>query len=140
VFTYLAAELRSGDIAVRGSEGYANWSARLLPREDRDELLGDFCAQAGLPASAEAFTSALRSRLTEQVATVDAGYPENTDLVIDEVTGVPSLRRRLDRGCLVPVLVRPPMTALTGSSTARSATSSAVLPATKRGSNRTQPV
>jgi Tn3 transposase DDE domain-containing protein len=94
VFTYLAAELRSGDIAVRGSEAYANWSARLLPWEECEELLGEFCAQAGLPASAEAFTSALRSRLTEQAASVDAGYPENTDLVIDEVTGVPSLRRR----------------------------------------------
>jgi len=94
VFTYLAAELRSGDIAVRGSEAYANWSARLLPREDCAQLLGEFCAQAGLPASAEAFTAALRSRLTEQAASVDAGYPDNTDLVIDEVTGVPSLRRR----------------------------------------------
>ena len=41
-----------------------------------------------------AFCDALRSRLTEQAASVDAGYPENTDLVIDEVTGVPSLRRR----------------------------------------------
>ena len=56
VFTYLAAELRSGDIAVRGSEAYANWSARLLPREDCEQLLGEFCAQAGLPTSAEAFT------------------------------------------------------------------------------------
>lgn len=82
VFTYLAAALRSGDIAVAGSEAYANWSARLLPREDCEELLGEFCAQAGLPTSAEAFTSALRSRLTEQAVTVD------------EVSGVPSLRRR----------------------------------------------
>lgn len=100
-FTYLAAELRSGDVAVRGSEAYANWSARLLPREECAQLLGEFCAQAGLPTSAEAFTSALRSRLTEQAAAVDAGYPENTDLVIDEVTGVPSLRRRRgrDRDC-----------------------------------------
>ena len=97
MFTYLAAELRSGDIAVRGSEAYANWSARLLPREDCEELLGEFCAQAGLPMGAQAFTSALRSRLTGQAATVDAGYPENTDLVIDEQTGVPSLRRRRAR-------------------------------------------
>ena len=60
------------------------------------QILGhsQFCAQAGLPTSAGAFCDALRSRLTEQAASVDAGYPENTDLVIDEVTGVPSLRRR----------------------------------------------
>jgi hypothetical protein len=30
VFTYLAAELRTGDIAVRGSQAYANWAAQLL--------------------------------------------------------------------------------------------------------------
>lgn len=93
-FTYLAAELRSGDIAVRGSEAYANWSSRLLPWEECEGLLGEFCAQAGLPASAQAFVSALRARLTEQAAMVDAGYPDSSDLVIDEQTGVPSLRRR----------------------------------------------
>ena len=30
VFTYLAEQLRTGDIAVKGSEAYANWAAKLL--------------------------------------------------------------------------------------------------------------
>ena len=30
VFTYLAEHLRTGDIAVKGSEAYANWAAKLL--------------------------------------------------------------------------------------------------------------
>jgi len=102
---YLAGELRSGDIAVRGSQAYANWAAQLLGWEDCEALLGEFCAQAGLPTSAQAFTDALRAKLAGQAAAVDAGYPDNSDLVIDEATGVPALRRRRgkdrDPGALV---------------------------------------
>ena len=94
VFTYLASELRTGDIAVRGSQAYANWAAQLLAWEDCKRLLGEFCAEAGLPTTAQAFADALRVELADQAATVDAGYPENADLVIDQATGVPSLKRR----------------------------------------------
>ena len=94
VFTYLAAELRTGDVAVRGSQAYTNWAAQLLPWPDCEGLLGEFCAEAGLPTSARAFTDQLRAKLADQAATVDAGYPENTDLVIDPATGQPSLKRR----------------------------------------------
>jgi hypothetical protein len=94
VFTYLAAELRTGDVAVRGSQAYANWAAQLLPWPDCEGLLEEFCAEAGLPTSARAFTDQLRTRLADQANMVDAGYPENTDLVIDAATGQPSLKRR----------------------------------------------
>lgn len=30
VFTYVAEQLRTGDVAVRGSEAYANWAAKLM--------------------------------------------------------------------------------------------------------------
>jgi TnpA family transposase len=94
VFTHLASELRTGDIAVRRSQAYANWAAQLLAWEDCAELLGEFCAEVGLPATAQAFTDALRVKLADQAAAVDAGYPGNADLVIDQATGVPSLKRR----------------------------------------------
>jgi hypothetical protein len=77
-----------------GSQAYANWAAQLLPWEQCEGLLDEFCAETGLPASAREFTDQLRAKLTEQAATVDAKYPENTDLVIDPATGVPSLKRR----------------------------------------------
>jgi hypothetical protein len=56
VFTYLAEELRTGDVAVKGSEVHANWAAKLLSWEECDPLLGEFCAEAGLPAATSAFT------------------------------------------------------------------------------------
>jgi hypothetical protein len=60
-FTYLAEELRTGDIAVRGSQAYANWSAQLLGWEECNGLLSEFCAETGLPSDAPAFTEALRA-------------------------------------------------------------------------------
>ena len=94
MFTYLAQELRTGDVAVRGSEAYADWAAKLLGWEECQPLLGAFCAEAGLPASASEFVGSLRAALTAKAEEVDAGYPDNGDLVIDEQTGVPSLKRR----------------------------------------------
>ena len=94
VFTYLAEALRTGDVAVEGSQAFANWSAQLLPWEDCRPLLEEFCAEAGLPTTAALFTEQLRANLTAKAAEVDAGYPSNADLVIDEVSGVPTLKRR----------------------------------------------
>jgi hypothetical protein len=41
VFSYLAAELRSGDIAVAASESYANLHEQLLTWEECQPLLAD---------------------------------------------------------------------------------------------------
>ena len=57
--------------------------------DECEDLLDEFCAEAGLPTTAVAFTEGLRSRLTAKAAEVDAGYPTNADLVIDAVTGEP---------------------------------------------------
>lgn len=60
VFTYLAEELRTGDIAVTGAGEYADWRVNLLPWEECEPLLEGFCAGAGLPATAAGFTGRLR--------------------------------------------------------------------------------
>jgi hypothetical protein len=94
VFTYVAEQLRTGDVAVKGSEAYANWAAKLLSWKECEPLLDEFCAEAGLPATAEEFVDSVRTQLAAKAAEVDAGYPDNADLVIDEETGRPSLKRR----------------------------------------------
>lgn len=94
VFCHLVEELRCGDIAVVGGQEYGDWTKMLLPWEDCERLLDEFCAEAGLPADAQAFTEQVKARLTEAAERVDAGYPDNADLVIDPFTGVPSLKQR----------------------------------------------
>jgi hypothetical protein len=84
VFSHLADELRSGDVAVVGSASYANWQTQLLPWEECEPMVAGYCAEAGLPSSPSEFTDGLRTRLAELAASVDAGYPDNADLMIDE--------------------------------------------------------
>ena len=97
VFTYLAAELRSGDIAVAGSDSYANLHDQLMTWEECRPLADAFCAQAGIPSDPAALTAHYRSLLAEAAARVDAGYPSNTDLVLEGDRPVLRRRKGLDR-------------------------------------------
>ncbi len=97
VFTYLAEELRTGDIAIAGAGEYADWHANLLPWAECEPLLEGFCAGAGLPATAAGFTERLRHAHLDAAAALDAGYEDNADLVIGD-GGVPALKRRRSAG------------------------------------------
>jgi len=97
VFTYLAGELRTGDIAVTGAGEYADWRANLLTWAECEPLLAAFCEKTGLPADAAAFTERLRSTHLDAAAALDAGYEDNADLVIAE-GGIPTLKRRRSEG------------------------------------------
>ncbi|MFI6333123.1 hypothetical protein ACIBBG_33150 [Micromonospora chersina] len=61
VFSYLAAELRTGDIAVAGSEASANLIEQLLAPEECERLVAAYCREAGLPADAAGAVAALRA-------------------------------------------------------------------------------
>ncbi|WP_328591774.1 transposase [Candidatus Frankia alpina] len=97
VFTYLAAELRSGDIAVARSNSYANLHAQLMPWAVCEPLVAGYCAQAGIPDTAAGFVAWMRAELTRTATAVDAGYPANADLVIDPDSGAPMLKARRGR-------------------------------------------
>ncbi|MGW3473443.1 transposase, partial [Saccharopolyspora sp. NPDC000995] len=92
VFSYLAAELRSGDIAVAGSDSYADLGAQLMSWDECAPLAAQFCEQAGIPTDAGELVTFYRHQLADTAARVDAGYPANTDLVLEE--GRPVLKRR----------------------------------------------
>jgi hypothetical protein len=92
VFSHLAAELRTGDIAVAGSDSYANLHAQMMTWEECQGEVADFCAQAGIPIDAKAMVAFYKKKLTEMAATVDEGYPANTDLRLEG--GRPVLARR----------------------------------------------
>ena len=97
VFSYLAAELRSGDIAVIGSDSYANLHAQLMSWDECAPLVPEFCAQAGIPADATALVAHYRTQLIRTAAAVDAGYPANTDLVLEGDRPVLKQRKGADR-------------------------------------------
>jgi hypothetical protein len=92
VFSHLASELRSGDIAVVGSDSYANLHTQLMTWEECEPHVGKFCERPGLPADPKALTARYRALLTKTAADVDKGYPANTDLRLED--GKPVLARR----------------------------------------------
>jgi TnpA family transposase len=92
VFAHLAAELRTGDIAVAGSESYANLHTQLMSWAECEPLVPGYCAQAGLPATAAECVARWREELETVATSVDAGYPDNADLVLE--AGRPVLKRR----------------------------------------------
>ncbi|WP_344374703.1 Tn3 family transposase [Streptomyces mauvecolor] len=105
VFTALAEELRTGDVAVVGSEEYADWSKQLLAWEAVQEKLGAYLVEVGLAEEDETaefdakfFRRQLEDKLRDAAAAADAGYPDNEGLVIDLETGIPSLKPHRSEG------------------------------------------
>jgi len=96
VFSALAAEIRSGDVSIQGSEAYADYREQLLPWEDCEPMVADYCQQLGFPDDSQAFVSTLRESLTQAAAEVDAGFPDNKALGLDE-SGMPVLKRSAPR-------------------------------------------
>ncbi|SOD62431.1 hypothetical protein SAMN06297387_105248 [Streptomyces zhaozhouensis] len=102
VFAYLVEELRCGDIAVVGAEDFGDWTTMLLPWDQVESQIPQFCEQAGIPHAADGFVDNLRRQLTRIAGEVDAGYPDNADLTIDPATGVPSLKQRVSAASAPP--------------------------------------
>lgn len=92
VFSALANELKSGDIAVQGSEAYADYRTQLLSWDECEPRLADYCQQLKLPAAPVEFVNALQTQLTEMANLTDLGYLDNSHVVIDE-QGIPVLKR-----------------------------------------------
>ena len=66
--------------------------ALLLPWQQCQELLADYCQELEFPATAEGFVDHLRTWLTTTALEVDAGYATNPNLTIS-VKGEPKLKR-----------------------------------------------
>jgi TnpA family transposase len=92
VFTYLAAELTSGDLAAAGSGAYTDYREQLVPWEDCAPQVAGYCEQLGLPNTAEAFVAGLRTQLATVAARVDAAVPTNEYLELSP-QGEPVLKR-----------------------------------------------
>jgi len=84
VFACLAAELRSGDVAVAGSDAYADYRDQLLPWSACEPQVAAYAAALGRADTAEGFVAELRSWLTRTAEEVDAGYPTNDQVVISD--------------------------------------------------------
>jgi hypothetical protein len=93
VFSNLATGLKSGDIAIRGSDAYADYREQLLPWSDCEPAVVDYCSQLNIPSDAHEFVAGLRGWLAETAERVDTAFSSNADVGIN-ARGEPVLKRR----------------------------------------------
>jgi TnpA family transposase len=93
VFFPLRDELRSGDIAVTGSEEYGDYREQLIPEDECRQLLEGYCDEAGLPSAAEPFVDSLKNLLQTASDEADKGYAENKNYELNS-KGILKLKRR----------------------------------------------
>ena len=91
VFHYLAQGLQSGDVYVEGSQAYADYRGQLLPWSECVRRLPAYCEALQMPETTEPFVAHLRQRLRHVTERVDAAFPDNAELTIDEM-GTPHLK------------------------------------------------
>jgi len=92
IFSHVAAELRSGDLAVVGSEHYADIREQMLSWDECLLLLPGYCQPLNLPTSGKKFVTTLKLWLSNTAREVDQSFPTNSQLSFNE-EGRPSLKR-----------------------------------------------
>ena len=76
VFTYIASEFKSGDLAIPGSLEYADLCQQLLPWEQCEPQVADYCLQLDLPPDGKTLVETLRAELTSVAEQVDHRLPD----------------------------------------------------------------
>ena len=83
VFLTLAADLKTGDVCVAGSDQYADYRARLLPWAECAPQVVDYCRELGFAPTPGGFVAGLKAWLTTTAEAVDQAFPENKQVMID---------------------------------------------------------
>ena len=93
IFSYIARELRSGDLFIDGGDCYADYRKEMLSWDACQPMLFEYCKEIEIPQNALAFTTELRNKLKEKAKNIDVMYPEIEELEINE-HGEPTLKKR----------------------------------------------
>jgi TnpA family transposase len=91
VFTCVANEFKSGDLALAGSLEYADLREQLLPWEQCETQVADYCLQLTLPPDGKTLVETLRGELTSLAEQVDRRLPDGQVTISD--TGEIRLKR-----------------------------------------------
>lgn len=92
IFSYLADELKSGDIFVASSFNYNDWREQLLLWSECENLIGEYCENLGLAEDGDSWIFHLQEWLTNTAKKVDDFYPQQSQLIISD-TGEPVLKK-----------------------------------------------
>lgn len=91
-FSYLANELRSGDLFIAGADAFSDYRHHLLSLEECDLLIEAYIKELGFPNTAEEFVDFLQNNLIQMARKVDQLYPKLSDFFIGE-DGIPVIKK-----------------------------------------------
>lgn len=87
----LLNELRSGDIAVDGSDRYADYRDQLVSWDEYRETIEAYGELAGIPVRGDTFVCHARLALASVARKTDRAFPHNEAVRIEK--GVPTIRK-----------------------------------------------
>ena len=92
VFIHLAESLQNGVVCVEGSEAYADYRAQLLPCNEFQNRLTEYCQALELPDTGAGLVAHLRAQLTRVAHQTDQRFPGDGEFTLD-ADGVPHVKR-----------------------------------------------
>ncbi len=92
IFSYLATELKTGDICVEGSESFADYREQLLSWEQCQKSLQSYCEELDFAPEAEEFVASLKTQLSQLSHSVDQLCQQGDFISINE-DGEPVLKK-----------------------------------------------
>lgn len=84
VFTELFAQLKSGDVALVGSDAYADYRDQLISWTEYHHTVAAYGQMLGFPTDGDAFVAAMQQRLHAQAQATDSSFPDNEALQIEK--------------------------------------------------------
>ena len=95
LFSCVMLELKSGDLFIEGSEKYGDYTTQLISWEEYQASISTYCEQTGFSMDADEFVTNLKTWLTSTVLSVDASFPANESVLIEN--GKPIIKRLTKR-------------------------------------------
>ena len=97
VFLAVAEQLRSGDLAVASADKYEDYKINLLPWQDCEDQVPQYCQDLNLATNGKALVKQLKEDLSLAATTLDERYPHMKDFIIDK-DGRPKLKKKPTKG------------------------------------------
>ena len=99
-------ELKSGDLYAEGGETYGDYNKQLLPLEEYEQYHAEYCRQTGVPSTPEGLVSTVETQLTDMIRDVDASFPDNEEVRIEDGEPVVRVSKSAEKPKLVDEIDR----------------------------------
>lgn len=93
VFSYLATELKTGDVCIQGSDNFADYREQLLSWEECRPLFAEYLNEMDFPEQGREFVQHVQKWMNSACWAVDSKYPDSTDAVVINEKGEPELKK-----------------------------------------------